>query len=105
MPSISSDYTKNRVMKSEKAEAYIDSHAKRAEDRICEASTEIGKIVLSVRQVIRAVEIAEQETEERMQTKAMEAFCAANCPKGCSFGADGNIGCGAKARFIQKLNE
>lgn len=48
-------------MKSEKAEVYIDSHAKRAEERIREASTEIGKIVLSVRQVIRAVEIAEQE--------------------------------------------
>lgn len=61
-------------MKSEKAEAYIDSHAKRAEDRIREASTEIGKIVLSVRQVIRAVEIAEQEAEKRMRQKAIEAF-------------------------------
>jgi hypothetical protein len=50
-------------------------------------------------------EIAEQEAEERMREKAIEAFCAANCPKGCSFGADGNIGCGAKARFIQKQNE
>lgn len=54
---------------------------------------------------LEAIKIAEQETEERTRTKAMEAFCAANCPKGCSFGADGNIGCGAKARFIQKLNE
>ena len=54
---------------------------------------------------IKAVEIAEQEAEERMRKKAVRAFCAANCPKGCSFGADGNIGCGAKARFIQKLNE
>ena len=62
-------------MKSEKAEVYIDSHAKRAEERIREASTEIGKIVLSVRQVIRAVEIAEQEAEERMRAKAIEAFC------------------------------
>ena len=50
-------------------------------------------------------ELAEQEAEERMREKAIEAFCAANCPKGCSFGADGNIGCGAKARFIQKQNE
>ena len=50
-------------------------------------------------------EIAEQEAEERMQKKAIKMFCAANCPKGCSFGADGNIGCGAKARFIQKMNE
>lgn len=53
----------------------------------------------------QAVELAEQEAEERMREKAIEVFCASNCPKGCSFGADGNIGCGAKARFIQKLNE
>ena len=53
----------------------------------------------------KAVELAEQEAEERMRAKAIEAFCAANCPKGCSFGADGNIGCVAKARFIQKLSE
>ena len=50
-------------------------------------------------------EIAEQEAEERMREKALKVFCASNCPKGCSFGADGNIGCGAKAIFIQKLNE
>ena len=53
----------------------------------------------------KAVELAEQDAEERMREKAIEALCAANCPKGCSFGADGNIGCGAKAIFIQKLNE
>lgn len=53
----------------------------------------------------KAVELAEQDAEERMREKAIEALCAANCPQGCSFGADGNIGCGAKARFIQKLNE
>lgn len=52
-------------MKSEKAEAYINSHAKRAEDCCCEVSTYIGKIVVPVVQVIRAVEIAEQEAEER----------------------------------------
>lgn len=92
-------------MKSEKAEVYIDSHAKRAEERIREASTEIGKIVLSVRQVIRAVEIAEQEAEERMRAKAIEAFCmdciCASDGKHCSFGDD----CAVKVDFIQKLNE
>lgn len=55
--------------------------------------------------VNKAIKIAEQEAEERMRAKAMKVFCAANCPKGCSFGADGNIGCGAIARFIQKLTE
>lgn len=53
----------------------------------------------------RIAEIAEQEAEDRMRKKAAKVFCAANCPKGCSFGADDNIGCGAKARFIQKLSE
>ena len=92
-------------MKSEKAEVYIDSHAKRAEERIREASTEIGKIVLSVRQVIRAVEIAGQEAEERLRAKAIEAFCmdciCASDGKHCSFGDD----CAVKVDFIQKLNE
>lgn len=88
-------------MKSKKAEAYIDSHAKRAEECFRDATTDIGNIVLRIVQVIRAAEIAEQEAEERVLTKAREAFCAANCPKGCSFG----IGCGTKARFIQRLKD
>lgn len=82
-------------MKSEKAEDYLINHE-------CGYPMD-GYVPLM--EAGRAVELAEQEAEERMQTKAMEAFCAANCPKGCSFGADGNIGCGAKARFIQKLTE
>lgn len=53
----------------------------------------------------KVADLSEQEAEERMRAKAIEAFCAANCPKGCSFGADGNIGCGAKVRFIQKLSK
>lgn len=60
---------------------------------------------ISMPKMVIAVSLAEQEAEERMRKKAAKAFCAANCPKGCSFGADGDIGCGAKARFIQKLNE
>lgn len=57
-------------MKSENAEAYINSHAKRAEECCSNVSTYIGKIVLPVVQVINAVEIAEQETEERIGAKA-----------------------------------
>lgn len=60
---------------------------------------------ISKNAALDAVKIAEQEAEERMRENAIEAFCASNCPKGCSFGADGNIGCGAKARFIQKMYE
>lgn len=40
-----------------------------------------------------------------LKKTAIAAFCAASCPKGCSFGTGGGIGCGAKYRFIQKLNE
>ena len=75
-------------MKSERAKKYLDKY--------CGYTACIAK---------SAVELAEQEAEERMRAKAIEAFCTANCPKGCSFGADSNIGCGAKARFIQKLKE
>lgn len=42
---------------------------------------------------------------EWMRDKAIKAFCEANCPKECSFGKGGGIGCGAKHRFIEKLNE
>ena len=80
-------------MKSKKARRFIN-------DRLF-----IGSLTFIAADVEYCVTCAEQEAEERMRTKAMEVFCAANCPKGCSFGADGNIGCGAKARFIQKLNE
>lgn len=53
----------------------------------------------------KAVARAEVAIEELMRAKAIEAFCVSNCPKGCSFGADGNIGCEAKWRFIQKIHE
>lgn len=50
-------------------------------------------------------EIAEQDAEERMRAKAIEAFCmdciCASDGKHCSFGDD----CAVKVDFIQKLNE
>lgn len=83
-------------MKSERAKKYIDDDAimMRNGDRMVDAST-----------AYIAIELAEQEIEERMRRTTIAAFCAANCPKGCSFGTDGGIGCGAKYRFIQKLTE
>lgn len=84
-------------MKSEKAMEYVGRHNWPDED------TNIRAIYCY--HVQDAIELAEQEAEEQMREKALKVFCASNCPKGCSFGADGNIGCGAKARFIQKLNE
>ena len=52
-----------------------------------------------------AVELAEQEAEERMRAKAIEAFCmdciCASDDKHCSLGDD----CAVKVDFVQKLNE
>ena len=42
---------------------------------------------------------------EWMRDKAIKAFCAANCPKGCSFGRGEGIGCGSKHRFIEKMSD
>lgn len=90
-------------MKSQRAKEYITPATCTAQ----EFAERFGgrELVVSRWDVSTAIELAEQEAEERMRENAIEAFCASNCPKGCSFGADGNIGCGAKARFIQKLNE
>ncbi len=62
-----------------------------------------GEIMLTLREAKRAVELAEQESEDLMRQKAVEAFCSSNCPNGCSFGREEGVGCGAKYRFIQKL--
>lgn len=53
----------------------------------------------------KAVELAEQDAEERMREKAIEALCmdciCASDGKHCSLGDD----CAVKVDFIQKLNE
>lgn len=82
-------------MKSDKAEDYLINHE-------CGYPMD-GYVPLM--EAGRAVEIAELDSEERMRAKAIVAFCAANCPKGCSFGTGGGIGCAAKYRFIQKLKD
>lgn len=87
-------------MKSQKARKFID----RCINNITAEFADYAKQQLRVA-MTHTADLAEQEVEERMRAKAIEAFCAANCPKGCSFGADGNIGCGAKVRFIQKLSK
>ncbi len=87
-------------MKSEKAKEFID----RCINNLTAELADHAKWQIRTA-MTHTADLAEQEAEERMRKKAAKAFCAANCPKGCSFGADGNIGCGAKARFIQKLNE
>ena len=54
---------------------------------------------------IRAVEIAEQEAEERMRAKAIEAYCQdCGCRVENKCGIESNS-CIAFRAFIQKLNE
>lgn len=87
-------------MKSQKAKEAIERYR-----QAFSAPYQVDETAEYCRLFKELAEIAEQEAEERMRQKALKVFCASNCPKGCSFGADGNIGCGAKAIFIQKLNE
>lgn len=64
-----------------------------------------GWVVIGIYDAYRAVVLAEQDAEERMREKAIEAFCmdciCASDGKHCSFGDD----CAVKVDFIQKLNE
>lgn len=56
---------------------------------------------------IKAVEIAEQEAEERMRRKAAKAYCQDCCCTvvgECRYGI-GSEKCDALRDFIQKLNE
>lgn len=77
------------------------SHEKQAEfylNRVYKrmGSLDVKKKVYNRIMADKAVARAEVEIEELMRAKAIDAFCISNCPKGCSFGAVGNIGCGAK---------
>ena len=61
--------------------------------------------VVYIRDAELAVELAEQEAEDRMRKRAMMAYCYAyGCPnpKTCSIEPEK---CPAVAKFIQKLNE
>lgn len=87
-------------MKSEKAKEYI-THATCTAQEYAER---FGgrELVVSRWDVSTAIELAEQEAEERVRDKAIEAFCkdcplynhAGNCPD-----------CSALNAFKQRLNE
>ena len=85
-------------MKSERAKEFIDGAMK----HIVADLSEHGKWQLRTA-MIHVGKLAEQEAEEKMRQKAIETFCAANCPNGCSYGAHASIRCGAMGRFLQKL--
>ena len=83
-------------MKSEKAKSFIDNDAIQMNngERLIDAST-----------AYTAVELAEQEAEERMRAKAIEAYCQdCGCRVENECGIDSDS-CIAFRTFIQKLSE
>lgn len=90
-------------MKSEKAEAYINDNEMDAANLVDKDGC--GWAVIGIHYARRAVELAEQEAEERMRKRAIEAYCVDCCCTvvgTCGIGADN---CVALRQFIQKLNE
>jgi hypothetical protein len=64
-----------------------------------------GECDIKLIEAKRAIELAEQEAEERMRKKAIEAYCiGCICYETgvCALGPDK---CATKSLFIQKLNE
>lgn len=82
-------------MKSIRAKEHIEEWIFDAADLV--DADGVGDAVIRRGDAIRAVNIAEEE----MYEKAINAFCAASCPKGCSFGQNGT--CAAQYRFIREM--
>ena len=82
-------------MKSEKAKSFIDNDAIQMNngDRMIDAST-----------AYTAVELAEQEAEERVRAKAIKAYCQSCHGTAAGECLIGTKKCVALRDFIQKLN-
>lgn len=92
-------------MKSKIAESYLDSKVEEVDNVI-----EFGapKLVVRLHNAIHSVELAEQEVEEQMRQKAVEAFKSSCAYKdGCGgIGRDCHpVLCEDLKSFILKLNE
>lgn len=78
--------------------------SEKARHRLYESFTLNSNIGIDRKAAFEAVELAEQEAEERMRGKAVEAFKSEcvyrdqRCKPDCE-------GCGIVKQFIQKLNE
>lgn len=87
-------------MKSKKTQEFINNNEMDAANLVDKNGC--GWAVVSIYDAYEAVELAEQDAEERMRDKAIEAFCedcplynhAVNCPD-----------CSALNAFKQRLNE
>lgn len=89
-------------MKSKIAESYMDSKVEEVDDVIKFGAP---KLVVRLHNAIRAVELAEQEAEERMRDKAAKAYCL-----GCACYEDGKCiaepdRCDAREEFIKAMNK
>lgn len=89
-------------MKSKIAESYMDSKVEEVDDVIKFGAP---KLVVRLHNAIRAVELAEQETEERMREKAIKAYCL-----GCACYENGECiaepdRCNTREEFIKAMNK
>lgn len=64
-----------------------------------------GECDIKLIEAKRAIELAEQETEERMRKKAAKAYCRDCCCTVVGKCGIGSENCVALRDFIQKLNE
>ena len=92
-------------MKSEKARQELEDGSWRVEVGDEGEDVDLPYHAVRVDVAQYAVELAEQEAEERMRAKAIEAYCiGCICYETgvCALGPDK---CATKSLFIQKLNE
>lgn len=90
-------------MKIEKAKQHLSRWAMNPNSPLAQDQNYVWRDV----SVIEAIEIAEQEAEERMRKKAAKAYCQDCC---CTIVGEcrcgiGSENCEALRDFIQKLNE
>lgn len=84
-------------MKSKRAEEYIEDNVHDAADLVDRDGC--GWAVVGRHKAYHAVELAEEDMAE----KAIKAFCAVHCPKGCPL--DNREECNALREFKRKIKE
>ena len=79
--------------------------SEKAKQRLYESFTFNSNIGIDRKAAIEAVELAEQEAEERMRKKAAKAYCQDCCCTVVGKCGIGSENCVALRDFIQKLTE
>ena len=78
--------------------------SEKAKQRLYESFTFNSNIGIDLKAAIEAVELAEQEAEERMRKKAISAFCENECGGTCGI-CEKVVECATLRKFTQKLTE